>query len=74
MSTIIIAVIISIVTTIGCLSYYIGGPDNPVEEACEVIIKIETGADVDLSPSTPEVQLEQAPTVSPLAGVNGSSE
>ena len=75
MSTIIIAVIVSIVATVGCLSYYISGPDNAVEEACEAIIKLETGADVYLSPSTPEkAKIEQSPTVSPLAGVNGSSE
>jgi hypothetical protein len=74
MSAIIIAVIISIAATIGCLSYYISGPDNVVEEACEAIIEKETGADVDLSPSTPEqAKLEQSPTVSPLAGVNGTA-
>ncbi len=28
--------------------------DNPIEEIAEEIIKKETGADVDLSPSTPE--------------------
>jgi hypothetical protein len=30
------------------------GPDNPIEEASEIIIKQETGIDVDLSPSTKE--------------------
>jgi len=74
MSTIIIAVIVSLVATVGCLSYYISGPDNAVEESCEAIIKLETGADVDLSPNTPEKSdFEQSPTVSPLAGVNGTS-
>lgn len=28
--------------------------DNPIEEVAEEIIKDETGADIDLSPSTPE--------------------
>ena len=31
--------------------------DNPVEEIAENIIKDETGALIDLSPSTPEKQL-----------------
>ena len=77
MSVIIVSVIVAIAATIGCLSYYISGPDNKVEEACEAIIERETGSDIDLSPSTPEktktVELEQSPTISPLAGVNGSS-
>ena len=77
MSVIIVSVIVAIAATIGCLSYYISGPDNKVEEACEEIIKHHTGVDVDLSPSTPEKtsdKLQQAPVVSPLAGVNGSTE
>lgn len=28
--------------------------DNPIEEACEDIIKETTGIDIDLSPSSPE--------------------
>lgn len=73
MSTIIIAVIVSIVATIGCLSYFVAGPDNKVEEACEEIIKLETGEEIDLSPSTPEeIELQQAPLVTPVAGPNGT--
>lgn len=75
MSVILISVIVAIAATIGCLSYYVGGPDNPVEEACEDVIKHITGVDVDLSPSTPEKEKpQQAPVESPLAGVNGSAE
>ena len=29
-------------------------PDNPVEEVVEDVIKHETGADIDLSPESPE--------------------
>jgi hypothetical protein len=75
MSVIVMSVIVSIAAIIGCLSYYISGPDNKVEEVCEAIIEKETGSEIDLSPSTPEtkIELEQSPTVSPLAGVNGTS-
>ncbi len=72
MSVILVSIIVAIAATVGCLSYYIGGSDNKVEEACEEIIKVETGEDIDLSPGTPE--LKQAPIVSPLQGVNGTSE
>jgi len=71
MSIIIVSVIVAIAATVGCLSYYIGGADNKIEEACEEIIKVETGEDIDLSPGTPE--LKQAPVSSPLEGVNGTS-
>jgi len=75
MSVIVVSVIVSIAAVVGCLSYYAAGPDNAMEEVCEAVIEKETGADIDLSPSTPEkVELEQSPTVSPLSGVNGSSE
>lgn len=36
-------------------NYFSKAPDdNPVEEACEEVIRKETGIDVDLTPSTPE--------------------
>lgn len=72
MSVIVVSVIVSIAAVVGCLSYYAAGPDNQVEEVCEEIIKVESGTEVDLSPGTPE--LKQAPIVSPLQGVNGTSE
>lgn len=45
-----------------------------MEEACEEVIKLETGEAVDLSPSTPEeIELQQAPLVTPVAGPNGTA-
>ena len=49
-----IIIVVSIVTAIGASSYFWGGPDNQVEEACEDIIHVITGVDIDLSPGTPE--------------------
>jgi len=39
---------------IGIGSSYLLGKHNPIEEACEAIIKIETGIDLDLSSVPPE--------------------
>lgn len=36
------------------MSFYFWGSDNPVEEACEDIVKAETGVGIDLTPGTPE--------------------
>ena len=47
---IIAASIVVIASIAGILSIYFLGKDNPVEEACEEIIKDETGQEVDLSP------------------------
>jgi hypothetical protein len=38
------------VTIIGLASAYFFGNDNPIEEACEAVIRNETGAEIDLSP------------------------
>lgn len=40
----------------GYAAHYLPGwkQDNVVEEACEEVIKQETGADVDLTPESPE--------------------
>lgn len=46
--------IAALAVIIGIISIYFFGKDNPVEEACEDIIKKETGADIDLSPDSPE--------------------
>jgi hypothetical protein len=46
--------IVAVAGAIGVGSYYIWGPDNAVEEVCESVIQTETGANVDLSPVTPE--------------------
>jgi len=43
---------------VGILGYYstvLLGDDNPVEEISEEIIKEETGLDIDLTPSSPEI-------------------
>lgn len=50
----ILGVVSSISVVIGLVSIYFLGRDNPVEEACEEIIKDETGVDIDLTPGTPE--------------------
>lgn len=42
---------------VGCVSYYLLGPDNIIEEKCEEIIKKDTGLNIDLSPSTPEKKI-----------------
>jgi hypothetical protein len=41
--------IVGIVATIGFISKYYLGKDNPVEEECEKIIEDETGKKIDLS-------------------------
>ena len=43
---------------IGLLSAYFWYQDNPIEETSEEIIKEQTGADVDLTPKTPEKKSE----------------
>lgn len=51
--------VIAIVLIVG--SIYIFGPDRWVEEKAEEVIQEKTGADIDLTPSTPEIgnKLEQ---------------
>jgi len=46
----VVSIIVSICVVVSFISYYFWGSDNPVEEACEDIIKAETGVDIDLSP------------------------
>jgi hypothetical protein len=90
MSTIIIAIVVSVAAIIGYGSYLIFGPDNKVEEACEEIIKVETGETIDFSPNEskntidlsptaynekePEALLQQAPEQPQIPGANGPSE
>lgn len=50
----IVSIIVASAWLISLISYYFLGSDNPVEEACEDVIKDETGVDVDLTPGTPE--------------------
>lgn len=54
----IIITIVTICAVTGWMSAKILGPDNAVEEAAEEVIKVETGKDIDLTPSTPEVKKE----------------
>lgn len=49
----IVSIIVDSIWRISLISYCFLGSDNPVEEACEEIIKDETGVDVDLTPGTP---------------------
>ena len=52
MNIIMISAIVSAAALIGYVSFYFMGPDNQVEEACEEVIKVETGTTIDLSPNT----------------------
>jgi hypothetical protein len=78
MSVLMVSIIVSIAAIIGYVSYKVAGPDNAVEEACEEVIKIETGTTVDLSPSEPKkVQAPiqepvQAPIETATPGANGA--
>jgi hypothetical protein len=71
-----VAIISVMAGVIGIASYYYLGPNNPVEEVAEEVIKDETGIDVNLSPeakaanpaptapeSTPSTQAPTPPTV-----------
>jgi len=64
MSATIVSIIIALAAAaIGYGSYKWLGPDNPVEQACEELIKVETGETVDLSPDkTATPAPKQAPT------------
>lgn len=53
-SLIIIVTVVGIAVIAGWVSSKIFGPDNPVEEIAETVIKDETGQDIDLSPQSPE--------------------
>jgi hypothetical protein len=44
------SIIIAIVLIVGIFSYKISGnPDGQVEQVCEIIIKDQTGLDIDIS-------------------------
>lgn len=72
MATILVSVVVSIAAIIGLTSYYFAGADNKVEQACEDIIKIETGEEIDLSPN--EDGLKQSPKIEQEKGANGTSQ
>lgn len=46
--------VVLVCAAVGYFSVKFLGPDNPVEEAAEEVIQLETGAKVDLTPRTPE--------------------
>lgn len=59
----------SVIVKIGCLialglvgigSRYWLKPDNLIEESVEYMIKAKTGKDIDLSPDTPDKNLDDA--------------
>jgi len=63
MNKMIMSIVIAILAAaVGYGSYKWLGPDNPVEQACEEVIKAETGETVDLSPdNTATPAPKQAP-------------
>lgn len=54
-SVIIIVAILGIAAAIGYASSYFLGDDNKIEEACESIIEAQTGKNIDLTLSSPEL-------------------
>lgn len=55
LSILIIVGIVAVSAAIGFFSAKIVGKDDqPIEEAAEEVIKLETGMDVDLTPGSPE--------------------
>lgn len=53
-SLVILIVVVAAAAGIGYISAKFLGDDNPVEEASEEVIKAGTGADIDLTPASPE--------------------
>lgn len=50
---------LAVFVMIGGLSAVLLRNDNPIEEACEEVIKETTGIDVDLTPNSPEKTEEE---------------
>lgn len=48
-ASVVLIIVVAVAAAIGLISAKFLGPDNPIEEAAESIIKEEIGADVDLS-------------------------
>jgi hypothetical protein len=47
--------ILVVIAIVGATSrFYMGGPDREIEEAAEEILESTTGAQIDLSPDTPD--------------------
>lgn len=60
----IVFIVVIIACIVGGSSYYFLGPDNPIEEAAEDVIKVETGATVNLNPPNASTQTPVPPSVS----------
>ena len=53
LSILIVIGVVAVAALIGWVSTCYLGDDNPIEEAAEEVIEIETGRRVDLSPQSP---------------------
>ena len=74
MSITLIAIIVGACIIVGIASVYFFGANNPVEEACEAVIKQETGMDIELSKSdTPAVTPPASPAPTPANDGNKAS-
>lgn len=62
MNVVITSAIIAAAALVGYVSYIVWGPENKVEEACEQVIKTESGESVELSPSSTGPS-QPAPTI-----------
>lgn len=58
MTVTILGVLIGL-AVLGGLSTLFFKDDNPIEEACEEIIKETTGLEIDLTPNSPEASKEE---------------
>lgn len=52
-------IIVLLSALVGLISTRLEGPDNEVEQMAEVVIKTETGMDIDLSPEEGESNAAQ---------------
>lgn len=57
-SIVLFVAIISICVIGGVISRTFYGPDNYIEEFAEDVIQKQTGINLDLSPSTPEIDID----------------
>ena len=63
-SLVLIGIVVASCVIVGLLSIYFWGANNPVEVACEDVIKQETGMNLNLSPgATPTPPTSAAPSV-----------
>jgi hypothetical protein len=60
-ATLIVLGLLAAIGLIGYASSFFLGDDNPVEESCEEVIEKGTGADIDLTPNSPENSTPNSP-------------